>query len=288
MKNTLLKNSVWSYLGLVTFLSAFPYYFIISENAVDSEWTLLLMWMPALAAILMRLITKESVFKGLGWNPLKSLHWILLAAFIPLAIEWVSIGLGVAAGAAEWNASYISAENGLVSLKGNALLFGTSDQNWAFFFFNYLLSYFVGAVLYSIAFAFGEELGWRGYLQPRITEKYGWAKGLMILGIVWGYWHMPGVLLGHNYPDYPILGALVLMPILTTAFSWVLGEAYRKSMNIWVPVVLHGAINISAEVGNVALIEETKSNMGMDFIWTSLWLIVAFIAWRVYKQRMSH
>ena len=70
MKNLLLKNSISSYLGLVVLLSAIPYFFIITQNAIDSEWTLLLMWMPALAAILMRLLTKESVFKDLGWNPL--------------------------------------------------------------------------------------------------------------------------------------------------------------------------------------------------------------------------
>mgnify|MGYP000541426226 CR=1 FL=1 len=38
---------------------------------------------------------------------------------------------------------------------------------------------------------FGEEYGWRYYLQPLLQKKFGLRGGVVILGIVWGLWHLP-------------------------------------------------------------------------------------------------
>ena len=46
--------------------------------------------------------------------------------------------------------------------------------------------------------AFGEKFGWRAYLLPNLVE-YGKCKALLLSSLIWGVWHWPVVLMGHNY-----------------------------------------------------------------------------------------
>lgn len=273
-----LSNKGWQFVGLTIILSAIPYFFIISEGDTGSGWTLLLMWMPGLAAIILRLVHKEGLFSNLVWNPLKGWKWILLAAFIPFTIEILTIILSVLTGAAQLREGFISMEDGQVALKGMAMLLGASAQPWYVFIPNFILSYFVGMLLYSLFIAFGEELGWRGYLQKEWASSNS-LVGFLMIGVIWGWWHLPGILLGHNYPDYPVLGGIVLMPMVTILFSIAFGVAFNKQHVIWVPVIFHGAVNISAEISNVGLVEETMNRPLNDVIWTGLWVVATLVVW---------
>lgn len=279
-----LSKKGWQFVGLTLALSSIPYFFIIREGDTGSNWTLLLMWMPGLAAIALRLFHREGLFSQLTWNPLKGWKWLLLAAFIPFAIEIATIVLTLGAGAARLKEGFLTIEQGEIAVQGIAMLFGTAAQPWYAFVPHFVLSYLVGVLFYSLFFALGEELGWRGYLQKE------WAPGnslfaFLVIGVVWGWWHLPGILLGHNYPDYPLLGGLLLMPFVTILFSIAFGVAFNKKCLIWVPVIFHGAVNISAEISNVGL-EETSINHAVnDFIWTGLWVLAALLIWKTRPHK---
>lgn len=279
-----LSNKGWQFVGLTVALSVIPYFFIISEGGTGSNWTLLLMWMPGIAAIILRILHKEGLFSQLVWNPLKGWKWILLAAFIPFAIEIITILLSVGSGAATLKEDFITIENGKIAIKGIAMLFGASAQPWYAFLPNFILSYFVGMLFYSLFLALGEELGWRGYLQKEWTPSNS-LFNFVVIGVIWGWWHLPGILLGHNYPDYPILGGFVLMPIVTILFSIAFGVTFNKKRVIWVPVIFHGAVNISAEISNAGLIEASLNRPVVDFIWTGLWVLTTLVIWKTHCNK---
>ena len=56
---------------------------------------------------------------------------------------------------------------------------------------------------------FGEEYGWRAYLQDRLFPLIGSYKGVLILGIIWGLWHIPLIFMGVIYPGQPVLGTII-------------------------------------------------------------------------------
>ena len=275
MKN--LNNQGWKFVGLTLLISTIPYYFIIAGAGIESSFTLLLMWAPALAGIIMRLINREGLFTGLDWNPLKSWRLLLAAVLIPLAIELATLVGTMWLGGAELVQDFMSIEGGKISIRGTAMLFGTGLQAWYIFIPNYLLSYFTGVLYYSLLFAFGEEYCWRGYLQKQWASDNSKTIGFVAIGIIWGLWHLPGILFGHNFPEYPLLGGLVLMPLLCTMFSFTFGIFFNRRYAIWVPTIFHGAVNISGEISNIALAEGSIVKPLYDSIYFGLWIIVATV-----------
>ncbi len=263
-----------TYVTLVFVLSIAPYLLMYQAGDSESDWVILLMWVPALAAIANRLLTKQSLLKAVYWNPIKSVKWLAIAMLVPLLISFVCVGLQVVFGFVEFNPHFLVMENGELQVHGIAMIFGADPQPPILFIGNFLLSFFVGNLIYMIVFALGEEYGWRAHLQPLLLKKYSERQTFVIVGIIWGLWHFPGILLGHNYPEYPVLGGLLLMPITCIAFSFAFGTACMKAKSVWVPIMFHSALNLSSNMDDKMI--TTKTNvLGADLIWTGLWILTA-------------
>jgi membrane protease YdiL (CAAX protease family) len=99
-----------------------------------------------------------------------------------------------------------------------------------------LIGPFLGLII-----AFGEEYGWRGYLQSELT-RLGRVRGVLLLGIIWGIWHWPLIWMGYNYPGQPLLGTL-LMTLYTIALAFVLAYTVFKAGGIWIAAFLHALNN---------------------------------------------
>ncbi|MCK6081305.1 CPBP family intramembrane metalloprotease [Microbacterium sp. EYE_5] len=106
-----------------------------------------------------------------------------------------------------------------------------------------LVSIPVGAVINSFL-AFGEELGWRGWLFSALRPLGIWPT-LLIAGVIWGLWHSPIILLGYNFAE-PNLFGVALMVVGCLSFGILLGWLRLRSDNVWPAVLGHGAFNAAA------------------------------------------
>ena len=93
----------------------------------------------------------------------------------------------------------------------------------------------------NLPFTFGEELGWRGLLL-RETQKSGFLRSNLFIGVVWGLWHAPIIAQGHNYPGHPVAG-IFMMTLFTTTLSFPMAYCRFKSGTILGPSALHGMFN---------------------------------------------
>ncbi len=93
----------------------------------------------------------------------------------------------------------------------------------------------------NFAFAMGEELGWRGMLFHH-TRAWGLWGQIAFTGVVWGLWHAPLIMEGHNYPDHPVAGVF-FMCLFTTAMAIPLAWVRVRSGCVWAAGVFHGTVN---------------------------------------------
>jgi membrane protease YdiL (CAAX protease family) len=95
--------------------------------------------------------------------------------------------------------------------------------------------------LLGLVLAFGEEYGWRGYLQGELI-KLGRIKGVLLVGIIWGIWHAPVIAMGYNYPGHPVIGPIAFL-IFNIFLAIFLGYIMLKTGSVWLAAFGHAVIN---------------------------------------------
>lgn len=84
---------------------------------------------------------------------------------------------------------------------------------------------------------FGEEYGWRYYFTPFLQNRFGKVKGVLLLGVLWGLWHLP--INVFYYSPQTWIQSILSQQIVCIAYGIFFTYTYMKTNNIWVPVILH-------------------------------------------------
>ena len=134
----------------------------------------------------------------------------------------------------------------------NFLLDVMNMKNWLIFFSQ------LPAFFYNFLFFFGEEYGWRYFLQPKLQERYGRWKGVVILGFVWGIWHLPLNLFYYSTPENwkyaissQILGCIV--------FAIIFAKLYNMMNSLVMIMWMHYIHNL---LGTIFYAENGDSDKG--------------------------
>jgi membrane protease YdiL (CAAX protease family) len=137
-------------------------------------------------------------------------------------------------------------------------------------------------------FTFGEEFGWRAYLQPKLMAL-GYRKALILVGVIWGIWHWPVIAMGHNfgfgYWGEPWTGFLVMTWFTITA-GIILGWLTYRGASVWPAVIGHAAINGIAGAAILFLRPEAQVNTllgptSVGLIANIPWaLLAAYLLWK--------
>ena len=117
-----------------------------------------------------------------------------------------------------------------------------------------------GPTINAVA-AFGEELGWRGLLLKEL-KTIGFWRSSLVIGFLWGLWHLPVIVNGYNYPGHPVAGP-IMMTLVTILLSPLIGYVRLRAESVFAAAVFHGTFNAAATLvlflsgGNVLLVGMT-------------------------------
>lgn len=230
---------------------------------------------PAIAAIVVRhWITREGFADaGLDLNLRRKWPYYLAAWLLPLVLIGAVIVLAPALGLSQPDFSLERAYNTLEQPPVDPSLWTR------------LLTYLVMALPLTLIL-WGEEFGWRGYLQIRLlANRPLWAA--VATGLIWGIWHYPLILMGLEYPDQQMLG-LIILPVTTVFYSIILGWLKQQSDSIWPPSLFHAAMNTLG--GNILLFLFLG---GANYIWVSfegvlIWIPFALLStWIILTDQLK-
>lgn len=199
------------------------------------------MWAPTIGVIFLGR-NGFPVFSNLKKLQLPWVALAILLAFLSFALSQLIIltfNLG------EWNQAFVLSPDkmSIIEIKKANLILGNSSQSIYFFLFNVFVSLFVGGLITTFIGALGEEIGWRGFLQSKLTKKYNAIVGTLVVGVIWAYWHIPANLGGINGKENILLTTFVLFPIGVVFMSFTLGWLRLRSDAIWPCAFFHGMNN---------------------------------------------
>ncbi|MGI1658255.1 MAG: CPBP family intramembrane glutamic endopeptidase [Desulfitobacterium sp.] len=197
---------------------------------------------PTLSSLLTRLITREG-FQKMYLRPLfkRNIKGYLLVFFGPTVLLFLSgvVYFLIFPGTFDPELSVLT-EMLAASDRG-----GISAPNLLLTILQVAL---LGPVV-NIIPTLGEELGWRGYLLPKLRELYSDRAALVITGVIWGIWHLPVIVMGHNYGTeyigYPWLGILAMI-VFCVVLGIVEGYAAIKMESAIPAAMIHSTVNAGA------------------------------------------
>jgi len=103
----------------------------------------------------------------------------------------------------------------------------------------------LGATIFSLVVGgqSGEEIGWRGYALPRLANRFGYAGGSIVLGVVWALWHLP-LFFVREADKYG--QSFILYTLQVTAISVAMAWLYQRTNgSLLLTMLMHSAINQS-------------------------------------------
>ncbi|MBK9461458.1 MAG: CPBP family intramembrane metalloprotease [Sphingobacteriales bacterium] len=239
----------------ISWLASLAMYLLhIKYGSVAATAIIAFCYMPAPAIatfVVQKLIYKQS-FVLYGWSfDRRNLRWFLLTPLFFVALLLLSFGMVALLGNTNlipefgqlsflqdnFNANFTQ----LVSSKVDISTVTLPQIPAPVFFVLAIIQGIVAGCTINVPFMFGEEFGWRGLLLKE-TQPMGFAASNLFIGVIWGLWHVPIVLLGHNYPHYPYFG-LIMMCLFTTAISPIFAYVRLKTQSVLGACLLHGMIN---------------------------------------------
>jgi membrane protease YdiL (CAAX protease family) len=208
----------------------------------------LYMLVPAAVAVLLQKYTFKEAVKTPFQISFKLNRWFAVALFTPVLITFLSLGIGLllpgiefsrtGEGIIERYSASMTAEQldlmreQITAISPAVMVLITLGQG------------ILAACTINALFAFGEELGWRGYMQHYLKGK-SLIKASLIIGTVWGVWHFPLILMGHNYPTHPATGVFMMIAfciLLTPAMMYIV----LKSKSVISAAIFQGSVNAFA------------------------------------------
>lgn len=223
MNNT--KKEIITFIIVLTILSSASF-IIVSllkiPNAQNSIYFIGYAFSPALAGFITALIYNRNL-KGFGWQWGKS-KYQLLSYFLPFFYGLLVYGFIWIFKIVPINHDFL---NKLTNTKGLAielLIFAT-----------------YGVIIRGIG-AFGEELGWRGFLLPRLMKLTNFTYSSFIIGLIWTIWHIPIILFTSYGKNIGVFGIL-LSAIGAIAACFMINWIRLKSGSVWTSVMIHASHN---------------------------------------------
>src|SRR5579885_620856 len=104
--------------------------------------------------------------------------------------------------------------------------------------------YAIYGVIRSTSSALGEEIGWRGFLFPRLVGRVGFTVGCVLTGCIWALWHYPGLLFADYNAGTKPAYALSCFTLMVIADSFIMGWLRLKSGSLWPAAILHASHNL--------------------------------------------
>jgi uncharacterized protein len=232
----------------LAWLVALPLWF---GDGLATPWfplvSIAMMTTPAIAALVVVFVVErpQRTASTLGLWPLtparRVFGYAALGIVVPIALVLIALPVGALMGVYPADFGNLSAFRQLLDAQAGADELPISPGALVAL----QLATLPVAAFVNLIPALGEELGWRGWLLPKLMPL-GALPAILISGVIWGAWHAPLILLGYNYPDVPGWLGMTAMVGMCILIGAVFGWLRLRSGSVWPAALAHAAFNGAA------------------------------------------
>jgi len=272
------RRQVLTYLLLVFAFSSVFYFLILRTGKLGSAgglYVIGLMWCPGLAAFA-TLKLKHRSLAQLGWKWPQA-RYLAMSWYIPLLYAGI--------------AYLIVWTTGLGGFPNHDFLqhFAVGPRVYlspVVATILYVIVIGILEVVFGMAGALGEEIGWRGFLVPELSKTMGFTATALISGIIWAVWHFPILIWGDYNAGTPAWYSLPCFTIMVVEAAFVFAWIRLKSGSLWTATMLHASHNIYIQEIFTPLTKNTgKTAWFIDEFGAVLPIVLLFFAIYFWRRR---
>lgn len=243
-----LKKIGW-FIGLTfsfNWLLAFLFFALVGNRNPIATLVMAIayMFVPMIIAIVVqKFVCKEAVKEPLGIS-FRFNRWFLVAWLLPPLLALATFGVSLLLPGVQYSpdmAGMFERFGAALTPEQIAQMQAQMDTLPIHPIWLGLLQGLIAGITVNAVAGFGEELGWRGFLQRELAGLGFWQSAGLI-GLIWGIWHAPLILQGHNYPQHPIAG-VGMMTLWCILLSPVLSYIRLRARSVLAAAVFHGTLN---------------------------------------------
>ena len=283
-----------AFVFIISYTMAAIYYFINGGRGTQIGFTIMAaiyMFIPMISVFIVKKMYRERLFSDLLIS-FKINRWFFIAWLLFPIFTFFTLGLNILFPGITYNpemTGFLSRFESFVDMPPDAIEEFTnltnSIPNIVFILILLLQGLIAGVTVNAVA-GFGEEIAWRGFLLKEFKEMR-FLKASLVIGVIWGFWHAPLILMGHNYPEHPQLGVFMMIIyciLLTPIFQYIT----IRSKSVIPAAIAHGTHN--AVVGTVIMATEggndlTRGSTGIIGFLALIIFNVGFFAYDNYVSR---
>ncbi len=249
------------------------------NSAVGMAMASFCMLAPMISVIIVRFITHEPIFRSIGLSWKINRWWFIGWLIVPI-LALVAMGFNIIMPGSQFSNDTPLVQQALVQMAESGI-----RTNATGLVAIALVSGLFAGVTINALFAFGEECGWRGFLLEQIKDE-SFLKATLLTGVIWGLWHAPIILLGHNYPNHPVAG-VAMMVLFCISCSPIITYIRIKSRSVITAAIFHGTLNALLGLSMPFLTAYNDLLAGIAGLGSIAALVLADMVLWVYDHRIS-
>ncbi len=267
-------NQILIFLVITTVISSGIFIWMFSGARDSMPAVLAMMCTPGISAVITSLIFKDRI-GSFGWKPGKA-RFLLYAYLLPLVVSIIGYGL-------VWMSEYSAfTPEQVVNYKWAKMIGFDLPAP----FIAGLLSKMIIATLLTVLPVFGEEVGWSGFLTPKLRKLFSVPVTSLIVGVYWSVWHYPAIIGGFYGNDAPLWISLPGFSMVLVGASFIRTVLADKSKSLWTGVLLHASHNVilmgmfhEMTVDKTGIVDYLVSETGIFL--GLVYILVALVFWRI-------
>ena len=269
------RQDVWVFLALLALFSSVFYALVLLRSDAGAQWNVYaaaFMWCPGMAAIVTCLVG-DGTLRGLGMGDGAArgttrlpTGWRSPCAWLPYVVVWVAFD----AFDGRQLAGTLAKAGLPPALAGPAGVLAVG---------------LIALPLTSLVSAAGEEIGWRGFLVPRMHALLGFTGTSLLVGLIWAAWHFPinAAVFPLHRPSVPLWYANACFTLLVIGAAFMHTWLRLQSRSVWPSTLLHASGNafqgvLQAATRETEVTSDPTTEYGAAFAVMGCLLVVVF--WR--------
>lgn len=277
-KNEILKQVI-TFVFITSIISTGIFIWMFNGAGDSIAAVLPMMYTPGISAILTAVIFKERI-GNFKWK-LGKARFLGYSYLLPIVVSLIGYGLVWISGFSDFSTE------------------GVKNYKWAEMlgfdlpapFIVGLLSKMIFASLLTAVVVFGEELGWSGFLTPKLRRLFSVPVTSLLVGVYWAVWHFPAIIGGFYGSGTPLWVALPGFTLVLVGASFCRTVLVEKSKSLWVGVILHASHNV---ILMGMFLEMTVDREYVDYLVSEtgvvlgiVYILVAIVFWKFQVRKST-